>query len=86
LAEGTALSQRLQDASIRPDPQAESKDFQKPPKKRLAELFLRHKKTRYRETLDGHPLFMKMSFQPVYDSCHYFQKFYDDLKRAATRQ
>jgi hypothetical protein len=86
LAEGTALSQRLQDASIRPDPQAESKDFQKPPKKRIAELFLRRKKTRYRETLDGQPLFMKMSFQPVYDSCHYFQKFYDDLKTAATRQ
>ena len=86
LAEGTALSQRLQDASIRPDPQAESKDLQKPPKKRLAELFLRHKKTKYRETLDGQPLFSKMSFQPVYDSCRYFQKFYDDLKRAATRK
>jgi hypothetical protein len=78
-----ALSQRLQDPSIRPDPHAELKDFQKPPKKRIEELFWRNKKTRYRETLDGQPLFSKMSFQPVYDSCRYFRKFYDDLKAVA---
>jgi hypothetical protein len=83
LAEGTALSRRLQDPSIRPDSQAELKDFQKPPKKRIDELFWRNKKTRYRETLDGQPLFSEMSFQPVYDSCPYFRKFYDDLKAAA---
>jgi hypothetical protein len=82
LAEGAALSQRLQDPSIRPDPQAELKDFQEPPKKVIGELFWRNKKTRYRETLDGQPLFSKMSFQPVYDSCRYFRKFYDDLKAA----
>ena len=85
LAEGEALSRRLQDPSIRPDPQAELKDFQKPPKKRMDELFRRKKKIRYRETLDGQPLFVKMEFQPVYDSCPYFRKFYDDLK-AAVRQ
>jgi hypothetical protein len=83
LAEGEALSQRLQDPSIRPDPQAELKDFQKPPKKRIDELFRRTNKTRYRESLDGQPLFSKMSFQPVYDSCQCFRKFYDDLKAAA---
>lgn len=82
LAEGTALSQRLQDPSIRPDPQAEWKNFQKPPKKRIGELFWRNKKTRYRETFDGQPLFSKMEFQPVYDSCPYFRKFYDDLRAA----
>ena len=82
LAEGTALSQRLQDPSIRPDPQAEWKNFQKPPKKRIGELFWRNKKTRYRETFDGQPLFSNMSFQPVYDSCPYFRKFYDDLRAA----
>jgi hypothetical protein len=69
LAEGLALSQRLRDPSIRPDPQAELKDFQKPPKEQIGELFWRNKKTSYRETLDGQPLFSKMSFQPVYDSC-----------------
>jgi hypothetical protein len=83
LAEGAALSQRLQDPSIRPDPQAELQDFQRPPKKRIGELFWRNKKTRYRETFDGQPLFSKMSFQPVYDSCRYFRKFYDDLKAVA---
>lgn len=80
LAEGTALSQRLQDPTIRPDPQAEWKNFQKPPKKRIGELFWRNKKTRYRETFDGQPLFSKMKFQPVYDSCQYFREFYDDLR------
>ena len=83
LAEGAALSQRLQDPSIRPDPQAESKDFQKPPKKRIGELFWRNRKTRYREILDGRPLFSRMEFQSVYDSCPYFRRFYDDLKTAA---
>lgn len=78
--EGTALSERLQDPSIRPDPQAEWKNFQKPPKKRIDELFLRNKKTRYRETFDGQPLFSKMEFQPVYDSRPYFRKFYDELR------
>ena len=82
LAEGTALSQRLRDPSIRPDPQAEWKNFHKPPKKRIGELFWRNKKTRYRETFDGQPLFSNMSFQPVYDSCPYFRKFYDDLRAA----
>jgi hypothetical protein len=80
LAEGTALSQRLQDRSISPDPQAEWKNCQKPPKKRIDELFRRNKKTRYKETVDGKALFSKMEFQPVYDSCQYFRKFYDDLR------
>jgi len=83
LAEGAAVSQRLQDPSIRPDPQAESKDFQKPPKKRIGELFWRNRKTRYREILDGQVLFSRMEFQSVYDSCPYFRRFYDDLKTAA---
>ena len=83
LAEGTALSQRLKDQSITPDPQAEFKNFQRPPKQRIGEMFWRIRKTRYRETLDGQPLFSKMSFQPVYDSCRYFRGFYDDLKAVA---
>jgi hypothetical protein len=83
LAEGAALSQRLQDPSIRPDPQAELQDFQRPPKKRIGELFWRNKKTAYREIVDGQPLFSKMSFHPVYDSCQYFRKFYDGLKAVA---
>jgi len=80
LAEGTALALRLKDPSIGPDPRAEWKNFQKPPKKRINELFLRDKKTRYKETFDGQALFSKMEFQPVYDSCPYFRKFYDDLR------
>jgi hypothetical protein len=85
LAEGKALSQRLQDASIAPDPQAEVKNFLKPPSKRISEYFRRSKRTRYRKIADGRPLFSKMEFQPVYDSCQYFRKFYDDL-RAVARQ
>lgn len=85
LAEGTALSQRLRDPSIKPDPVAESKDFQKPPKKRITELFSRNKKTRYKELADGQALFSRMAFQPVYESCRYFREFYDDLKAVARR-
>jgi hypothetical protein len=83
LAEGKALSRRLGDASIAPDPQAELKNFMKPPSQRINEYFLRSRKTRYRKIADGQPLFSKIAFQPVYDSCQYFRKFYDDLKAAA---
>jgi hypothetical protein len=86
LAEGVALSQRLRDPSIAPDPKAELENFQNPPSERIRELFLRSKeKRRYQKIEDGERLFSKMEFQPVYDSCRYFRKFYDDL-RAAARQ
>lgn len=84
LAEGVALSQRLRDPSIAPDPKAEVKDFQNPPSKQISELFLRSKeKRRYQKIEDGERLFSRMEFQTVYDSCQYFRKFYDDLKAAA---
>ena len=85
LAEGIALSQRLRDLSIKPDPQAERKNFQKPPKKRIDELFLRARKTRYKESVDAQALFLKLAFQPVYESCPHFREFYDDLKSVAAR-
>ncbi len=80
LAEGEALSQRLRDPRIRPDPHAERRNFQRPPKKLINELFWRNKKTRYEEIIDGRPLFTNMSFKTVYDCCPYFRKFYGDLK------
>lgn len=83
LAEGTALSQRLRDPGIEPDSQAEERNFERPPSERINELFLRHRKTRYRKTIDGQPLFAKMSFKAVYESCPYFHRFYDDLRAAA---
>lgn len=87
LAEGTALSERLRDPSVEPDPEAESKNFQNPPSERMNSLFRKSKlKRRYQKIEDGEPLFSKMEFQPVYESCRYFKKFYDDLKTAATRQ
>jgi Domain of unknown function (DUF4276) len=84
LAEGRALAARLKDARIKPDPNAESKNFQNPPKERLNELFLRFRKRRYSKITDGTPLFAAMEFQPVYDSCGHFRAFFDDLRRAAT--
>ncbi len=83
LAEGRALAARLKDEGIKPVPTAESKNFQNPPKRRINQLFLRFLGTRYGEIADGTPLFEKMEFDPVYNSCQYFRKFYDDLKRAA---
>jgi hypothetical protein len=85
LAEGHALAARLRDAGIEPDPNAELKNFQNPPSDRLNALFLRVKGRRYNKTIDGTPLFKAMEFQPVYNSCQYFQEFYDDLKAAGHR-
>jgi hypothetical protein len=83
LAEGRALAERLKDASIRPDPSAESKNLQNPPKKRVNELFQKSwLKRSYGEIQDGTPLFKRMEFDRVYE-CQYFREFYDDLKRAA---
>jgi hypothetical protein len=82
LAEGAALARRLGDPWIRPDPQAEVKNFQNPPSRRMSELFLKSKGRHYQKIEDGEPLFSQMEFQPVYTSCPYFRKFYDDLKVA----
>jgi hypothetical protein len=82
LAEGTALATRLPDQEIRRDPQAEVKNFLNPPSKRLDDLFLKGKGRHYQKIEDGEPLFSKMEFQPVYDSCQYFREFYDDLGAA----
>jgi hypothetical protein len=80
LAEGAALRRRLDDAGIKPDPQAEIKNFQSPPQRRLNELFLRQKKDRYHKIRDGRPLLAALEFDVVYKSCRYFRAFYDDLR------
>jgi hypothetical protein len=82
LAEGRALATRLPESKIEPDLNAEIKNFANPPSKRLNELFLKYKKRRYNKIADGTPLFTSMRFAPVYDSCRYFQAFYDDLRAA----
>ncbi len=85
LAEGHALAARLGDPNIRPDSNAELKNFQNPPSERLNELFLRIKKRRYHKIGDGTPLFKAVESQPVYNSCRYFREFYDDLKAVGNR-
>ena len=81
LAEGISLGKRLGDPNIKPDPQAEDKNFQNPPSKRLNTLFLNRRKKRYHKIQDGRPLFANMNFDRVYSSCGYFREFYDNLKR-----
>jgi hypothetical protein len=83
LAEGHALATRLRDPALKPDIGAESKNFENPPSKRLNDLFRHRGRPGYHKIIDGRPLFEKMEFEPVYKSCHYFQGFYDDLKKAA---
>lgn len=86
LAEGSALAERLSDHGIKPDPDAEVKNFQRPPSKRINELFLtRRSADRYQKIRDGRPLFAAMKFEPVYSSCRYFRAFYDDLRAAGRR-
>ncbi len=82
LAEGHTLAARL-NANLEPDAEAESKNFQNPPAKRLNDLFRLHAGRSYRKIIDGTRLFAKMEFEPVYKSCQYFREFYDDLKTAA---
>lgn len=82
-AEGNALSRKLQDRNIRPNPQAEAMDFQKPPSARLNDLFLRKRGERYRKIIDGRWLFSSMAFQPVYETCRHFKTFYDQLREVA---
>jgi len=87
LAEGTALSERLRDSNLDPDPKAESRDFQNPPSELINSLFRRSKLNRsYQKIEDGERLFSRMEFQPVYESCRYFKRFYDELRSTATRQ
>lgn len=83
LAEGTALAARLENQPIKPDPQAEVKNFQNPPSRRISDFFLKSRGRHYQKIEDGELLFCKMEFQPVYDFCPYFRKFYDELKVAA---
>ena len=72
LAEGAVLAKRLSDPDIKPDPQAESKDFQRPPSKIINELFLKRRSgDRYQKIRDGRPLFASLEFEPVYRSCRY---------------
>jgi Domain of unknown function (DUF4276) len=84
LAEGMALARRLGDPNIRPDVNAEQKDFENPPSSLINERFLRSRsRNRYGKIADGRPLFASMQFEPVYRSCLYFRAFYDDLRTVA---
>jgi hypothetical protein len=83
LAEGAALAARLSAPHVAPDPNAETKNFLRPPSKRLDELFRAHKKRGYHKILDGTPLFQKMHFDPVYQTCPYFRRFFENLRDVA---
>lgn len=87
LAEGSALARRLRCTTIHPDPQAELKNFQRPPSERINDLFRQHRhgqaKRGYQKIEDGTPLFKALPFEPVYSSCPYFRAFYDGLKQVA---
>lgn len=81
LAEGECLARRLKDATIKPDRNAELKNLDNPPSKRIASLFKTHRRNdEYHKINDGTPLFKCLQFQPVYDTCTYFRAFYDELK------
>ena len=80
LAEGEALSQRLQ-KRIDPDKNAEKRNFQTPPSKRINAIFRQHRGEGYRKTIDGKALFERLKFHPVYDTCDFFRAFYDELRR-----
>lgn len=83
LAEGDCIAQRLKDSKIRPDKNAEIKNFDNHPQKRIDVIFKsRRHGDGYHKINDGTPLFKCLQFKTVYDSCKYFREFYDDLKLA----
>jgi hypothetical protein len=82
LAEGNCLAKRLNDKTIQPDPQAETRNFENPPSRRLQALFKSRSKN-YLKIQDGTALFQDADFETVYTSCPYFKAFYDDLKVVA---
>ncbi len=85
LAEGNALARRLHDSGIGPDPNAESRNFAKPPSELINDMFLSRKHgDRYQKIRDGRPLFAEMQFPTVYNTCRYFSRFYDALKAVAS--
>jgi len=83
LADGRCLVKRLNDKSIKPDPQAEKRNFENPPSSRLKSLFKKYKREGYTKIVDGVALFQDADFETVYATCHYFRDFYDDLKAVA---
>ncbi len=83
LAEGHALSVYLGNNSIKPDPHAEEKDDDNPPKRRCHILFKQSRHHGYNPKIDGALLFQRMRFDVVYENCPYFRCFYDDLKETA---
>jgi hypothetical protein len=85
LAEGVALARRLSEPGIRPDPQAELKNFQFPPQRRINDLFMKRKGDHYQKIRDGRPLFAAAQFEPIYSTCRFFRAFYDDLKQVGSR-
>lgn len=81
-AEGKALKERL-GASIKPDPKAEEKNFDNPPKKRINRLFRENIGKSYREKLDASSLFKNLNHNTLHNNCFYYRKFYDDLVNTA---
>lgn len=82
LADGQCI-----DNSIKPDPNAEQKDFQNPPKARIDKILRKLRRgDGYREVKDGTSMFKKARFDIVYQSCPYFKRFYDDLKNVAQKE
>ena len=83
LADGHCLAKRLNEKNIKPDPNAETRNFENPPSRRLKELFKKHGRYDYYKLKDGVPLFKDAKFDTVYKSCSYFRAFYDGLKTTA---
>lgn len=84
LTDGDALSAYLK-SRVAGENNAEEIDFDNYPSKRLNYLFLKLKKRRYYKNTDSTALFKKLDFKKVYDNCHYFRTFYDELKNVGEK-
>ena len=78
LADGDTLTAYFRN-KISGENNAEEKNFQNNPSKRLNDLFNKYKHTRYYKNSDSSALFRKLNFTSVYNNCPYFRLFYDEL-------
>lgn len=68
---------------VLPGTQPEEVNFDKPPSKRLSDIYMRELNRSYRKTTDGKNLFAKLDSDVAYEKCPYLRKMLDEMLRIA---
>ena len=83
LAEGQSIKTRLgPKAQLNPRPDAESLNFDRPPARRLHELYHKHGREpgyERQKVIESTALLKNLKFSTVQKNCAHFRRFYEDL-------